>query len=342
MRTRIAIACLSTSILFCVSTGALAGATVKTEHVWVVFKTHFDIGYTDRVAAVLARYRGPMVDNAMAVIAKNRTSPSGQRFSWTVPGWPLARIIDDQQTPDRRAKVVAALKEGSLAVHALPFSMHTESLDIEDLVRGLHFSSQIARDLGKPLPIAAKMTDVPSHSWILPTLLHHAGIRFLHLGCNGGSQYPRIPRLFWWEGPDGSRILCAYTRDYGSPPTPEGDWPAKNYLAMIMEGDNHGPPTVEEVENVRRAIAVALPAAKVTFGTLGRLRQGHRGGEAGPAGRSRRHARHLDPRPDVQSDRKRDRPQHPPAGTGVGDARHANFAPGARGPLRQAGPGRGL
>jgi hypothetical protein len=209
-----------------------------------------------------------MVDNAMAVIAENRASPSGQRFSWTVPGWPLTRIIDNQQTPDRRAKVLEALKEGSLAVHALPFSMHTESLDIEDLVRGLHFSSKIARDLDMPLPIGAKMTDVPSHSWILPTLLHHAGIRFLHLGCNGGSQYPRVPQLFWWEGPDGSRILCAYTPDYGSPPTPDRGWPAKNYLAMIMEGDNHGPPTVEEVENVRRRIAAGLPEAKVTFGTL--------------------------------------------------------------------------
>ena len=37
---------------------------------------------------------------------------------------------------------------------------------------------------------------------------------------------------------------------------------------MIMEGDNHGPPTAEEVENVRRAIAARLPKAKVTFGTL--------------------------------------------------------------------------
>ncbi len=259
------------------TSAAIAGVSLpppETEHVWVVFKTHFDIGYTARVADVLARYRGPMVDNAMAVIAKNRIDhgymvpASGQRFSWTVPGWPLTRIIDDQQTPDRRAKVIEALKEGSLAVHALPFSLHTESLDIEDLVRGLHFSSQIARDLGRPLPIAAKMTDVPSHSWILPTLLHHAGIRFLHLGCNGGSQYPRLPPLFWWEGPDGSRILCVYTPDYGSPPTPGRGWPAKNYLAMIMEGDNHGPPTVEEVENVRRTIATQLPKVRVTFGTL--------------------------------------------------------------------------
>jgi hypothetical protein len=40
---------------------------VETEHVWVVFKTHFGIGFTEPVAQVLARYRGPMVDNAMAV-----------------------------------------------------------------------------------------------------------------------------------------------------------------------------------------------------------------------------------------------------------------------------------
>ena len=180
----------------------------------------------------------------------------------------LTRIIDDRQTPQRRAEVIRALREGSLAVHALPFTLHTESLEIEDLVRGLHFSSQIARDIGKPLPIAGKMTDVPGHSWIMPTLLRHAGIRLLHIGGNGGVQFMRVPPLFWWQGPDGSRILCAYTPDYGSQPIPGPDWPAKNYLAMIMEGDNHGPPTAEEVENVRRTIAAGLPTAKVTFGTL--------------------------------------------------------------------------
>ena len=273
VRTRVTVASLLSLVLFWAATLAKAAEAAvarppETEHVWVVFKTHFDIGYTAPVAQVLDRYRGPMVDNAMAVIAANRTSPSGQRFSWTLPGWPLARMIDQQQTPDRRAKVIEALKEGWLAVHALPFSLHTESLDLEDLVRGLHFSSQIARDLGKPLPIGAKMTDVTCHSWVLPTLLRHAGIRFFHLGCNAGCTPARVPPLFWWDGPDGSRILCAYTPDYGSPPIPGRGWPAKNYLAMIMEGDNHGPPTAEEVENVRCTIAAELPKAKVTFGTL--------------------------------------------------------------------------
>ncbi|MCX5685641.1 MAG: hypothetical protein NT049_18440, partial [Planctomycetota bacterium] len=54
-------------------------------------------------------------------------------------------------------------------------------------------SSQLARRHGRPLPISGKMTDVPCHSWVWPTLLSHAGIKFLHLGCNGTSAYVRVP-----------------------------------------------------------------------------------------------------------------------------------------------------
>ena len=134
---------------------------VKVEDVWVVFKTHFDIGYTASIAEVLARYRGPMIDNALAVIEANQALPREQRFTWTVPGWPLYYILGPDQTPERRARIVQALKAGALAVHAAPFTLHTESFDLEDLVRGLHYSAQIARDNGLPLPRSAKMTDVP-------------------------------------------------------------------------------------------------------------------------------------------------------------------------------------
>jgi len=70
----------------------------------------------------------------------------------------------------------------------------------------------------------AEMTDVPSHSWVMPTLLAHAGVRFLQLGGNGTSAFVRVPRLFWWEGPDSSRILYNTTRDSPAPPLPVSDW----------------------------------------------------------------------------------------------------------------------
>lgn len=241
----------------------------KVTDIWVVFKTHFDLGFTDLPENVFARYRGEMMDNALSVINENSTLPNDEHFVWTVPGWPLyAQILGPLQTPERKARIEKAIRDGSIAVHGLPFTMHTESLDYEDLVRGLGYSSNISRTYGQPLTISAKMTDVPSHSWVLPTLLGNAGIKFLQLGCNPASQYPRVPPLFWWEGPDGSKILCQYTPLYGSEIIPPSNWPCKNYLAMIMTGDNHGPPNKKEIEGLLAKIAKDLPGVKVHFGVL--------------------------------------------------------------------------
>jgi hypothetical protein len=241
----------------------------EVTEVWVVFKTHFDIGFTDLPENVFKRYRSEMMDKALGVIEKNANQPPEKRFSWTVAGWPLqAQILGPLQSPERKARIEKAIREGSLVVHGLPFTMHTESLDYEDLVRGLGYSSAISRTYGLPLPISAKMTDVPSHSWILPTLLNHAGIKFLHLGCNPASQYPRFPELFWWEGPDGSKILCLYSSLYGSDIKPTENWQCKNYLAMQMTGDNHGPPSEEDIDKLLIYAEKEMPGINIHFGTL--------------------------------------------------------------------------
>ena len=146
--------------------------------------------------------------------------------------------------------------------------MHTESYDLEDLVRGMHFSSAIARKYGKPLPIAAKMTDVPCHSWVLPMLLAHAGVKFMQIGSNDSSGHLNVPSLFWWEGADGSRVLCNHTDKYGSDILPPSNWPARNYLAMIMTYDNQGPPSLATVEALRRRAKKNLQGVRVHFGTL--------------------------------------------------------------------------
>ncbi len=241
----------------------------KVTDVWVVIKSHFDLGYTDLAGNVFQRYRVEMMDNALKVIDEDRKLPSEKRFVWTVPGWPLwAQMLGPEQDRERKAQIEQAVREGAIKVHALPFTTHTESLDLEDLVRGLDYAGMVCRKYGQPLPIAAKMTDVPSHSWVLPTLLDHAGVKFLHLGDNPASQYPRVPPLFWWEGPDGSQILCNYDTQYGSSLTPPDGWPLKNYLSMIMAGDNQGPPTPAEVEKWRKEYEKQMPGVRVHFGTL--------------------------------------------------------------------------
>lgn len=241
----------------------------RVTDIWVVFKTHFDLGFTDLPENVFKRYRGEMTENALAVIEKSATQPPEKRFAWTVSGWPLeAQILGPLQTPEQRIRIEKAIKTGALVVHGLPFTTHTESLDYEDLVRGLGYSSSVTRKYGLPMTISGKMTDVPDQSWIMPTLLHHAGIQFLQLGCNPASQYPRFPELFWWEGPDGSKVLCNYTAVYGSDIRPTQHWPCKNYLAMQMTGDNHGPPSSAEIDQLLAYAAKEMPGVKIHFGTL--------------------------------------------------------------------------
>lgn len=224
--------------------------------IWVVFKTHCDLGYTMSADAVFKKYREDMMDNAIHLIEADKKKPMQDRFKWTIAGWPMkGAILSPLQTPERKQKVEQAIKDGAISVHALPATMESDVMEQEDYVRSLIFSSQIARDYGHPLPIAAKMTDVPAHSWLLPTLLHHAGIKFIQIGCNYTVQPLRLPQLFWWIGPDGSKVLCNYTPHYGSGVKPPENWPSKNYLAVIMTHDNEGPPSAKEIEDVKRQVA---------------------------------------------------------------------------------------
>ena len=247
---------------------ARAAAPAKLEQVIVVYKTHFDIGYTDLTRNVVQYYRTRMIDKALDIVDRTRELPREQRFVWTIPGWPMAQILWPGQEAERRRRVLEAYKDGYFVTHALPFTTETEFLDIETVVRGMEFSSRLARDNGKQLPRDAKMTDVPSHAWLVPTMLRHAGVEFLHLGCNGGSTGPDVPTLFWWEGPDGSQLLTFYSRDYGSGLTPPADWPYKVWLALIHTGDNQGPPNPEDVQRLREQAAEKFPGVKLKFGRL--------------------------------------------------------------------------
>lgn len=234
----------------------------------LVFKTHFDIGYTDYAEAVVQKYSTSMMENALEIVEKNKKLPLEKQFVWTVSGWPMSQMLT-QSVPAVKTKVEAALANGRFAVHALPFSMETESADLEMLVRGLNISSAISRKYGLSLPYDSKMSDVPSHSWILPTLLNNSGVKFLHIGCNPASQSPKVPVLFWWEGPDGSKLMTMYSEKYyGTSLLPPPDWPYKSWLAIMQTNDNSGPPTPEEVEKYLQDLHKLAPNAKVKIGRM--------------------------------------------------------------------------
>ncbi|MCF7958478.1 MAG: hypothetical protein K9M57_08535 [Phycisphaerae bacterium] len=253
--------------------GSVPAAEQKgnVQEIILVYKSHFDIGYTHLASETIHNYRTRTIEGALDVVDKNKSLPADQQFVWTIPGWPMKKILEDWpgQTPERQQRVREAFKDGRFAVHALPFTMQVELMEPEGMVRSLGYASKLARGAGKPLPTGAKMTDVPSYTKFTPTLLKNAGVNFLHLGCNPGSTPPDVPFLFWWEGPDGSRLLTMYSASYGNGLFPPDDWKYKTWIAMIMGSDNRPPPSPEKVRSDIQEIHDKLPGVKVRVGTIG-------------------------------------------------------------------------
>src|SRR6478672_13804286 len=133
----------------------------SVKEVIVVFKTHFDIGYTDFAEAVTQKYSTTMMTHALSLIEKSKAQPKEKQFVWTVSGWPMEQMLE-RSLPGIQSKVKQSVKDGRFVVHALPFSIQTESADLESLVRGMNISSSVVRNLGLPLARDAKMCDVPS------------------------------------------------------------------------------------------------------------------------------------------------------------------------------------
>jgi hypothetical protein len=239
-----------------------------------VFKSHFDIGFTHPAPEIVDTYRTSMIDNALELIEDSYKLPEEKRFVWTIPSWVAYQILWEGQDVSRKSRIVNVMRNGSLIVHGLPVTLQTESLEPEDLVFSLLLNRRISEAVGVPISRSGKMTDVPSHSWILPTLLKNAGIDFLNIGVNPCNERPDVPLLYYWQGPDGSRLLTMHTQGYGSDCEfghglyPPKDWPYKHWLALIVATDNAGPPGSGEVEYLLNEAAKNEPGVRVRFGKM--------------------------------------------------------------------------
>ncbi len=254
-----------------VGPGGTSRAQTKTsdvEEIIITFKMHFDIGYTDMAEGVLQKYRTGMIDNALENTKQSGSLPPEKRFVWTLPGWPMRYILDHADL-SIRPEIENALRNGRFVTHALPVTFETEASDLEMLVRGFTFSTELSERFGLPLPRDAKLTDVPSHSWALPTILRHAGVDILHIGCNPASRSPEVPLIFWWEGPDGSRLMTMYWGlYYGTSLVPPEGWKHKTWLAIVHTHENTGAPTMREVEDTLAEVRRLAPRARVRIGRI--------------------------------------------------------------------------
>lgn len=233
--------------------------------IFLVFKTHFDIGFTDYARNVILQYQAKMLPDVINTC--QQTADMGElKYVWTMPAWPLSVMRDN---PEFRKELERLIQDGQIAWHALPYTSHFDFCGLEDFIYGLQYAVRLSKAYHRPLPISAKMTDVPGHGRALPTLLSAAGIRFLHLGCNAFSMPPDVPPLFFWEGMDGSRVLTMYSAGgYGSQLLPPKEWPFPVWMALMHTHDNSGPQSADMIRAMVSEVRQSRPDAEIVCGTM--------------------------------------------------------------------------
>jgi len=238
----------------------------SVKHVLVMFKCHFDAGFIDtQYNVVHHRYFEKFFPQAIDV-ARAANAGGKRRYVWTTGSWLLFEYLEQASAADRKT-MEEAIGRGDIAWHALPFTWQTEMLG-QSMIEG---SLAIARSLDKRFGVAttgAKMTDVPGHTrGLIPPLARH-GVTFLEIGVNGGSTAAQLPPLFLWKDSSGATLDVMYHHEYGGVAIAPG-----SDLALVTEvrGDNSGPHTPQEIDEIHARLAARFPNAEIGASSLSEM-----------------------------------------------------------------------
>ena len=227
--------------------------------VFVVSKTHLDLGFTDYAENIRQKYIDKFIPEAIDLAEK--VNKDGKKyFVWTTGSWIIKEALKYEKG---REKLEKALIEGNIVPHAMPFTTHTELLDEDSLDYGLSIVDALD-EMRQRKTVSAKMTDVPGHTkGIVPLLAKH-GIKLLHIGVNGASALVDVPPCFLWKNGD-SEVVVIYSGAYGGAFESEL---TEEILYFDHTLDNHGAPSPEKVLAHFDEIQKQYPGYEITAGTI--------------------------------------------------------------------------
>lgn len=236
---------------------------LAVKNVYIIFKSHLDIGFTDLSSNVEKRYIEEFIPNALKVSEDLRKRNSGENFVWTTGSW-LVWTYLNQASPDAVEALKKAIERGDIVWNGVPYTVQSESMSRNLFRSTLYISKELDRMFGKKTT-GAKFTDVPGHTRGIVGPLSDAGIQFLHIGINSASMNADVPPLFRWRDSENKEIVVMYQKTYGSDILlPDGE----TVVSIRLSGDNQGAHASERVIGFFDELKKMYPNAKVKSTSL--------------------------------------------------------------------------
>jgi hypothetical protein len=189
--------------------------TLTAQRKWTLFvvpHTHLDVGYTDYQGKV-AEVQPRVLSQAADLIHQHPD------FRFSMDGsWNLQQLLETRPQA-KRDEVLELIRTGKMAVPAQYCNLLTAYASLETLYRSLYESKELARRSNLPFEYA-NITDVPTYSGSYPSILAASGVKYFVAASNNDRapiffyDHWNEKSPFWWEGPDGKKVLFWYSRHY--------------------------------------------------------------------------------------------------------------------------------
>ena len=180
--------------------------------IYVVPHTHLDVGYTD--------YQGKVGETQARVLAQaDELIKEHPDFRFSMDGsWNLQQLLNTRPKA-KQEEILNLIRSGQMAMPAQNCNLLTSYASLETLYRSLYASKELSEQYGLPFEYA-NITDVPTYSGSYPSVLASSGVKYWVAASNNDRapvffyDHWNEKSPFWWEGPDGKKVLFWYSRTY--------------------------------------------------------------------------------------------------------------------------------
>ncbi|WP_399880313.1 hypothetical protein ACGH7X_00810 [Streptomyces sp. BBFR51] len=173
---------------------------------------HLDLGFTDTQPKALELH----CRNIDKALDRHAQDPA---FRYSVDGALVVREYLNTRSPRRRARLREAIAAGVIGVNTFHSNLLTGITSLDELRHALDFGSSLPAGPGT-VPRYANITDVPTWTGVLPSVLRMAGVDAFvgmsnhHRAATAGSDEVHLISPVRWQAPDGSEVLAHFADHY--------------------------------------------------------------------------------------------------------------------------------